>query len=121
MKKTYGLTRAALFVLFALPSLAIAAGAVSWTPPTTNTDGTAITGAITYNLYQGLAGALVKVQSGLSGVSVTVTAGLTVGTTQCFSVTAVVAAQESGQSTPACILIPLPKPNAPSAVTITLH
>lgn len=97
--------------------------AISWSAPTANVDGSAITGAVSYNLYQGLTGALAKVQSGIAGGSATVTTGLTPGTTQCFAVTAVVATLESAQSVPVCITLavpPPPTPVSPTNVTITL-
>ena len=94
--------------------------ALSWVAPTANTDGTPITGTITYNIYQGLTGALVKVQSNVTGLAATITTGLTGGTTQCFAVTAVVASQESAQSAPACAAIPLSTPNAPTTVTVVV-
>jgi hypothetical protein len=122
VKKLYGLSFA---LLLALPALALAAATAAWTPPTLNTDGSTITAALTYNLYQGtqVAGVatVLSVQTGITTATVTVTAGLTAGSTQCFAVTAVEAGQESGMSPQACVLIPLPKPNAPTSLTITLH
>jgi hypothetical protein len=94
--------------------------ALTWTAPTKNTDGTAITGAITYNVYQGLAGALVKVGTGLTTAQDTITTGLTPGTTQCFAVTAVVAGIESGQSATACAAIPQPTPGVPTQVIVVI-
>ena len=94
--------------------------ALSWTAPTTNTDGTPITGTLTYNIYQGPTGALVKVQSGVTGLAATITTGLTGGSTQCFAVTAVVSGQESAQSNSACAAIPLSVPGAPGQVTVVV-
>lgn len=104
--------------------LALAAppsAAVSWTAPTTNTDGSAIAGTVTYNLYQGLSGALVKVQSAVASTSTTVTTGLTAGTTQCFAVTAVANGMEGPQSTSACAAVPFSVPGAPTQVTVVIH
>ena len=94
---------------------------VSWTAVTTNTDGSAVTQPITYNLYQGLTGALAKIQSGLSVLTLTITAGLTVGTSQCFAVTAVEAGVESAQSPQACTAIQNPTPGSPSQVTVVIN
>jgi len=95
---------------------------VTWTAPTKNTDGSAITATLTYNLYQGVQGAsLTKVQSGLASTSATVTTGLTQGTTQCFTVTAVVNAAESAQSTSACVAIAFPTPGVPTQITVVVH
>lgn len=95
---------------------------VSWTAPTKNTDGSAITATITYNLYQGVQGStLTKVQSNLATNSATVTAALTPGTTQCFTVTAVTNGVESAQSLSACTAIAFPTPGAPSQITVVVH
>jgi hypothetical protein len=118
--------RLSVLLLVALAGVALArassppSAALSWTAPTQNIDGTTITGTITYNIYQGLAGALVKVQSGVTGTAATITTGLTAGTTQCFAITAVVSASESAQSTAACAAIPVPTPNAPSQVIVVI-
>ena len=95
---------------------------VSWTAPTANTDGTAISATLTYNLYQGLQGAsLAKVQTGISTTTATVSTGLTPGTTQCFAVTAVANGVESAQSTSACLAIVFPTPGAPSQITVVIR
>lgn len=95
---------------------------VSWAAPTTNVDGSAITSTLTYNIYQGLAGALVKVQSGVPGTAaVTITAGLTAGTNQCFTVSAIENGVEGAQSNALCLLIPKAVPGVPTQVTIVLH
>jgi hypothetical protein len=81
---------------------------LTWVAPTLYTNGAAITGNLTYNVYQGLcAGTLAKVQSGITGLTVVITAGLTAGSNQGFAVTAVTAASvESAQSTPTCKAFP---------------
>lgn len=117
----------AFALLAALPAYAQThTAALAWTAPTTNTDGSAITGTITYNVYQATqtgttAPTLAKVQSGITGTTLTITAGLTPGTTQCFAVTAVVNAQESAQSAQSCAAIPFSTPNSPSQITIVIH
>lgn len=93
---------------------------VAWTAPTANTDGSALTGALTYNLYQGAAGAMVSVQTGLTTVSATVTKGLTAGSTQCFAITAVENGVESLQSLPACVTLQALTPTAPGIPTVTI-
>jgi hypothetical protein len=94
--------------------------ALSWTAPTAFADGSAITGTITYNVYQGPTGALVKVQTGVTSPAATVTSGLTAGTTQCFAVTAVINSIESAQSNTACAAIPFPTPGAPTNVVVVI-
>lgn len=100
-------------------SVATPTAIVGWTAPTTNTDTSPITVALTYNLYQGLQGAaLAQVATGFTSLSATVTSGLTAGTTVCFAVTAVGAGQESAQSNPACKSFTASVPNAPTAISV---
>lgn len=95
---------------------------IKWTPPTQDTSGKALTGAITYNVYQYAQGTNpVKVKIGQAPPNATITTGLTAGTTQCFTVTAVVATIESDQSNEACLPVPLPTPPTPkSPTTVTV-
>jgi hypothetical protein len=91
---------------------------VGWIAPTKNTDGSAITGTLTYNLYQGPpAGPFVKVASGIAGTSDVVTS-LSEG--NCFAITAVetgtASSVESALSSTACATIP----GSPSGLTITV-
>lgn len=100
--------------------------AVSWTAPATNTDGTAITGTLTYTLYQGTQPAtgtatLASVQTGITTASATVTAGLTPGTTQCFAVAATANGVASAQSAQACAAIPFSTPGVPTQITVVIH
>lgn len=98
---------------------------LTWTAPTTNTDGTPITGTLTFNVYQG-SGASVSactlgttaVQTGISGTTVTVTSGLADGTTACFAVTAVEGGVESAKSNTATKTFP---PATPLAPTLTVQ
>ena len=92
---------------------------VSFTPPTTTTDGSAISGALTYNVYGATSatGTWAKVDSGAtaSPVSFTAPAGDT-----CFAVTAVEqdngSPVESAPSPATCLTIP----GAPTGVTVTV-
>jgi hypothetical protein len=94
---------------------------LNWTAPTTNTDGSPITGAVTYDVYQGAsAAALTKVQSGLTTTTATVTAGLTPGAEEFFSVTAVAEGSESAQEAPVSAAIPALVPNPPTGLTATV-
>lgn len=120
-----------LFALLALlPLITVAQTAptltATWTAPTKNTDSSAITAALTYNLYAGTScTALVKAQRAIATTSVTLTGstltGLIPGATYCFAVTAVANGVESAQSNTATVAIPSPTPNAPSQITIVLH
>jgi hypothetical protein len=112
------------FLLFLLAGVALAAppqAVLTWTAPTTNSDGSAITATLTYNLYQGLTGALVKVQTGVATLSATITTGLTAGTSQCFAVSAVENGVEGAQSNTACATIPQQVPGQPTQITVVLH
>lgn len=100
---------------------------LSWTAPTTNTDGSTITaGAVTYNIYQTPAGAVsggVKLASALAdtGDVVSTQAGggpIADGQTLCYNVTAVVAGVESAYSNQACKTWAAGTPVAPSGLTV---
>lgn len=115
--------RFALMILSLFATVAIAqvvrTATISWTAPTTNVDGSTITSAITYNLYQGAKGSATKPQvaTGISAGSKIVT-GLPAGEV-CFEVTAVTAVGgESAHSNEACKTFPQPAPNT---VTITVQ
>ncbi len=112
----------AILALWAMPAFAGPPAAVlTWGAPTTNTDSTPITAPLTYNVYQGLTGSLVKVQSGLTSTAFTVTTGLTLGTTQCFAVTAVANGQESAPSPSVCAPVAFPTPGQPNQVVVVVR
>ena len=90
---------------------------LSWTAPTTFTNGSPITGTITYNIYQGASGAEASVQTGVATTSVTITTGLSAGSTVCFQVTAVVGGVESSRTTEVCETFPA-QPNPPTNLTV---
>jgi hypothetical protein len=107
-----------LIAFFSLPIFAAAPSAVlTWTAPTLNTDGTTITGAITYSVYKGATGAETFFTAGITTTATTL-AG-TPGTTQCFQVTAVVNGVESAKSNEVCKSFPNPVPAAPTGLTVT--
>lgn len=92
---------------------------ITWTAPTQNVDGSTITEAVTYNLYQGAQGSATKprVATGLTAGS-RVVSGLPAGTV-CFEVTAVTASGgESAKSNEGCKTFPF---SAPNTVTITVQ
>ena len=94
---------------------------LSWTPPTTNTDGTPVKGPLTFNIYQsttsGGEGTTPAVK-GLIGSSASVTTGLQPGTTYYWTATAVDAnGVESAQTNEVCKTFPASVPNT---FTITL-
>lgn len=90
---------------------------LSWNAVTLNEDGTAVTGPVTYNVWQGpQAGPFVRVAA-LQGVSVlteTVT-GLPLNTQTCWEVTSVAdSGSESPASNVACKTIGNETPGAPN-------
>lgn len=104
---------------------------LSWTAPTTNTDGSAISGALTYNVYSCPAGtvagsaasACTQVAMGLATTTYT-TAAFTVAGTFNYAVTAVetpsgASGMESALSNLVTALVTAPvPPNPPAGVTI---
>lgn len=118
---THGDPMKRILCLFALLPMASFAGsaALTWTPPTKNTDGSNITGAITYKVYRGSQGAAKSVLATVATAAYN-DASAPDGTTQCYTVSAVVAAIESAQTAEACKVFPLPTPNPPTNLTVTV-
>lgn len=118
------LATGAVFALIALygffvtrPAMAQTGQAVlSCTPPTKNTDGSNITGAITYRFYRGS-----QTNQATAGPVQTVCAytftGLAVGT-HWFSVTATVGGFESAKSPPVSKVIPPTAPAPPTNLVV---
>ena len=111
-----------------LPASATApTAALAWSAPTTYTDGSAIpsTVAITYNVYQSCTSAtsLVKVASGITALTDTITSGLAAGTTCWWTVSATANAVEGGQSNVVTKVFPVPPPVIfpPGTVTLTVR
>lgn len=111
----------ALVCLFILAPLAHATDVtVTCVAPTTNTDGTPIAGAITFNLYNALKGAtkvFKQSQPTCSFLEPSVAAG-----NQCYAVSATVGVVDSGMTVEACTTItgtpPALKPNKPGAPNV---
>lgn len=93
--------------------------ALNWTAPTAYTDGTPLTGALTYNVYQGVkAGPFVKVSSVLTATN-TLIVNTTAG--NCFAVTALDSkGNESLPSPTICALQPSMPGDISVAITITV-
>jgi hypothetical protein len=132
MLRTLRIAAYALLVLL-VPTLTLAAGptcvtgtvgvaptaTVTFIAPTKNTDGTAITGTLTYNLYQGTtAGAETKVASAIAGSPFTVSTGLVASTTVYWYLTAVENGVESAPTNEACKVFP---GVVPGTFTITIQ
>jgi hypothetical protein len=109
-----------LALLLLAPLLALAAGptaVLSWTPSTTRADGSALTGAVTFNVYTGATGAEALTLSALVVNSVTL-AGVS-GQTLCVYVTEVDSAgNESSPSVQVCKTFAASPPNPPTGVTV---
>ncbi len=108
----------AVLLCLLVPAAYAATVNISYTAPTQNTDGTPITGAITYKIYGGV--------QNQSKVLLTTTSALTYvhtsapnGVTYCYDVTANVAAVESAPIT-GCKAIPAATPNPPTNLTVTV-
>ena len=93
---------------------------LTFTAPTKNTDGTAISTPLTYNVYMGTAsGTETKVASGLAGSPIAVSAGLIPGSTFYFEITVVDSAGiESAKSNEVCKAFAA---SVPGTVTITIQ
>lgn len=92
---------------------------LSFVAPTLNTDGSAITGALTYNVLMGTAsGAETLLTSGLSGSPITVTAGIVGGKSYYFEVTVTEAG--FGTSSPSNEVCKAMLTPVPGTVTITI-
>ena len=92
-------------------------GVLTWTPPTTYSDGSPLgAAAITYAVYQGPAKAETKVISGLT--TLTYTATVQAGATVCWTVTASVAGLESVPSAEVCKSFSPVAPSAPGNVAV---
>lgn len=127
----------ALWALFCLAALAAGIGlaivpsafaqtvpnqaVLSWGAPTAHVDGTAITGAVSYNVYQGVGtgGTKTKVATVTAATS-TINVGLLSNTTYCWEVTAFEGASgpESARSNEACKTFPA---SPPAKVTLTVQ
>jgi hypothetical protein len=113
---------AALLLVFACAASAQTASrtaTITFTAPTTRTDGSAITGTMSYQVWQGLKGGTKALAGTINNTTATITTGLQGGREYCWHVVAI----ESGnsvQSVPsneACKAFELSGPNT---VTITV-
>ena len=96
---------------------------LTWTAPTTNTDGTALTNLAGFNIYSGSSATSLSLLGSVGATVLTYTATIGVGTTY-FAVTAfnsAVPSTESAQSTVVSktVTAPVPTtPNAPSSAAV---
>lgn len=113
-----------ILALALLPAFAFAASApvrtadITFTAPTLNTDGTPITGTLTFRLYQGQRGQMIKpLVNTLTNTSVTVSTGLPGGEV-CWQVSTLANGVESALSNEACKTFSF---GIPQAVVITVN
>lgn len=87
---------------------------LTFTPPTTNLDGTPVVTPLTYNLYESTtSGAEAKVATGITASPYVIDTGIKGGTTVYFELTAVDAnGNESPRSNEACKTFPVSPPNS---------
>lgn len=88
----------------------------TWAAPTLNTDGSAITDAITYNVYAGASGKEVLLKSGVTAPTLSV--ATTAGTATCVQVTTVVDTVESARTPEVCVTSSFPTPDPPTTLTL---
>lgn len=115
MKSLFG-----LIALLGLSSAYAGSAALICSPPAKNTDGSTITGAITYNFYRGTSATAVttKLNATPTTACAYTDAAAPVGTVY-YAATAIVAGQESALSAVVSKVIAAPIPNPPSSLTVT--
>lgn len=118
--KTLLILALALFTIVAGAQTAPNQAVITFSRPTTYTDGTAIPSsvAITYGVYQGVQGQTKTKVASISAVTATINTGLLSGTVYCWQVTAAAGGAESAMSNEACKTF---APAVPGAVTITVQ
>lgn len=93
---------------------------VAWVAPTLNTDGTSITGALTYQLYVGASGKEASFGKPVLASPTVITPTPAPGSSVCVQVTAIANGVESDRSAEACTTIPYPTPTFPTVITIVV-
>lgn len=98
---------------------AVRSATITFTAPTLHDDGTAITGALSYEIWQGLKGGTKTKVSTITSSATTISTGLLGGNEYCWHVIAVEAGNmvKSVPSNEACKAF---QQSAPSTVTITV-
>jgi hypothetical protein len=91
----------------------------SWIPPTVRTDGTPITGTLTYVIYRGIPGSMMAIDA-VQSLNVTWYEPIVWGTVQCFGILVSESGVQSVLGPLACVQIPSKgAPNAPAGFKIT--
>jgi hypothetical protein len=109
----------AVFLAYLEPGVSVAGtatAALTWVAPTRNTDGSPLTGAMSYNIYQGGKGAgKALVSSKVAALAYT--ADLAKG--NCFEVSSVEGGDEGPHSAEICTGVTFPA--APTGLTVVVH
>lgn len=108
---------AVLLALVALPAFGQGSASLSCTPPTTNTNGTPITGAISYRFYEGPS-ATSQTNASPAQTSCAYTWPNLIAGTHFFSATATVAGVESARSNVVSKVIDPAEPNPPGNLVV---
>jgi hypothetical protein len=90
---------------------------LSWVAPIANTDGSAISGTLSYNLYTVTATGSTSLQTGITGLTNQRT-NLNAGT-PCYALTAVENGIESSPTNPVCVTVTA-GPNAPTSISVSI-
>lgn len=113
---------AALLILFAVTAQAQTprSATITFTASTAHTDGTALTGALSYEVWQGLKGGTKAKVGTITATNTTITSGLLGGNEYCWHVITVEAGNPtvSAPSNEACKAF---AQSAPNTVTITVQ
>ena len=114
---------AALLLVFACAASAQTAArtaTITFTAPTARTDGSAITGTLSYQVWQGLKGGTKALAGTINTTSATISTGLQRGKEYCWDVVVIEAGNpaNSDHSAEACKAFSLSSPNT---VTITVQ
>ncbi|HXN95995.1 MAG TPA: hypothetical protein VN879_15935 [Candidatus Acidoferrales bacterium] len=91
----------------------------SWIPPTARTDGTPITGTLTYVIYRGIPGSMNAIDA-VQSLNVTWYEPIVWGSVQCFGIVVSEVGVQSVLGPLACVTIPSKGvPNAPAGFKVT--
>lgn len=90
----------------------------SWLAPTAHTDGTPITGKLTYVIYQGVSGNMTAIDA-VQSLNVTWYEPIVWGSVQCFGLVVSEGGVQSELSPLVCVKVPAIGPGAPEGFKIT--
>ena len=104
---------------FIAPASLAPTATITFTPPTVDVNGNALTGTLTYSLFMGTtSGGEKALAAGLTGSPINVTSGVAPAGTYYFFLEAVNSAGASAPSPEVCITFPPPPVGVPAAITV---